>query len=129
MHQLMYADEVRSVKEVPLDRVEVREQELKLAMQLVDQISGDGFHPEKYHDDVRTRVLGVIEQKVAGQEVTLAPEEAPGAQIIDLMEALKASLTGAKAAAPEEKAAPADERKPAKRAPRKGAEEAKAAKK
>jgi DNA end-binding protein Ku len=132
MHQLMYAEEVRSLKDVPLDRVEVREQELKLAMQLVDQISGEGFHPEKYEDDVRTRILGVIEQKVAGQEVTLAPEEQPGAQIIDLMEALKASLTGTKgaaAASSTEKAAEESERKPAKRAPRKGGEDAKAAKK
>jgi DNA end-binding protein Ku len=98
MQQLLYADEVRAFSEVPLDRTDVREAELKLAMQLVEQISSDEFHPENYEDGVKKRILEVIQRKVEGQEVTAAATEEPRAQIIDLMEALKASL-GAKAAA------------------------------
>jgi DNA end-binding protein Ku len=92
MQQLRYADEVRSIKEVPIAEGEVREQELKLAMQLIGQISHETFDPTQYEDEVRKRTLGLIEQKVAGQEITVSPVEAPKAQIIDLMEALKASL-------------------------------------
>ena len=74
-------------------------------MQLVDQIAAEEFHPENYEDEVRKRYQEAIQRKVEGQEVTAAPPEQPRAQIIDLMEALKASLAGkAKAAeAAEEK--------------------------
>ena len=49
------------------------------------------FQPEQYQDDVKTRMLEAIEQKVQGKEITLTPEE-PQAKVIDLMEALKSSL-------------------------------------
>jgi DNA end-binding protein Ku len=113
MQQLRYRDEVRDFAEVPIGNAEVKEPELKLAVQLVDQIATDAFHPDTYEDEVRKKVRGLIEQKVAGEEITAAPPEAPKAQIIDLMEALKASLaaTGGKA----------DERKPARPSPRKPA--------
>jgi DNA end-binding protein Ku len=110
MQQLRYKDEVKDFGEVPLGHAEVKEPELKLAVQLVDQIATDIFSPDAYEDEVRKKVRGLIEQKIAGQEITAAPPEAPKAQIIDLMEALKASL-----AATEGEAA----RKPAKPAPRK----------
>ncbi|HWW93310.1 MAG TPA: Ku protein [Vicinamibacteria bacterium] len=98
MQQLLYADEVRSFAEVPVGDAEVKEPELKLAVQLVEQIASDEFHPENYTDEVRKRYLEAIQRKVEGQEVTTAPE-APRAQIIDLMEALKASLANKAAAA------------------------------
>ncbi len=98
MQQLLYADEVRSFAEVPVGEAEVKEPELKLAVQLVEQIASDEFHPENYADEVRKRYLEAIQRKVEGQEVTTAPE-APRAQIIDLMEALKASLANKAAAA------------------------------
>jgi DNA end-binding protein Ku len=121
MQQLHYADEVRSAKEVPIADGEVREQELKLAMQLIDQIARETFDPTQYEDDVRKRVMAQIERKVAGQEVAMAPTEEPKAQIIDLMEALKASLAkkpggGAAAAAPAVPATEEEERKAPKRA-------------
>jgi DNA end-binding protein Ku len=94
MQQLLHADEVRPMSEVPIGDAKVTEAELKLAMQLIDQIAVEEFHPEKYEDEVRKRVQTAIDQKVAGQEITLAPAEAPRAQIVDLMEALKASLAG-----------------------------------
>jgi DNA end-binding protein Ku len=98
MQQLLYADEVRSFSEVPVGDAEVKEPELKLAVQLVEQIASDEFHPENYADEVRKRYLEAIQRKVEGQEITTAPE-APRAQIIDLMEALKASLANKAAAA------------------------------
>jgi len=91
MQQLLYADEVRPISEVPIEDAEIKEPELALATQLIDQIAADEFHPENYEDDVRKRYQEAIQKKVEGQEITTA-EEAPKAQIIDLMEALKASL-------------------------------------
>ena len=112
MQTLHYADEVRPFTEVPVGDAAVKEPELKLAMQLVDQIAADEFHPENYEDEVRKRYQEAIQRKVDGQEVTVPTVEQPRAQIVDLMEALKASLAGkaaAKAAA--SKPAPAAARK------------------
>src|SRR6185295_3411709 len=103
MQQLLYADEVRPISEVPIGDAELKEPELKLATQLIEQIATDEFHPEHYEDEVRKRYHEAIQRKVEGQEVTSAPE-ATRAQIIDLMEALKASLDAKNAAA----AAPAE---------------------
>jgi DNA end-binding protein Ku len=91
MQQLLYADEVRPLSEVPIGDADLKEPELQLAVQLIEQIASDEFHPEHYEDDVRKRYQAAIQQKIDGQEITSAPE-APKAQIIDLMEALKASL-------------------------------------
>lgn len=92
MQQLRYADEVRSFEEVPLGEAEVKPQELDLALKLIDQIASDQFKPEQYRDEVRDKTRALIDKKIEGQEITAAPQEAPKAQIIDLMEALKASL-------------------------------------
>jgi DNA end-binding protein Ku len=123
MQQLLYSDEVRSFKDVPLNEgAEPKEAELKLAIQLINQISRETFDPSQYEDDVKKRILGEIDKKVAGQEIsTAAPEEAGQAQVIDIMEALKASLLKAKAPeAPQEpKAAPAPAKKPEKKASKK----------
>jgi DNA end-binding protein Ku len=121
MQQLRYANEVRSISEVDLPKTKVKDSELKLAMQLIEQSISDKFEPEKFEDDVRKRVLEVIQQKVDGEEVTFAPSEAPKAQVIDLMEALKASLAEASTAKPTSKAARPAARKPAKASPRKAA--------
>jgi DNA end-binding protein Ku len=114
MQQLRYVDEVRPISEVPLpERVDVKEAELKLALQLIQQGSTDAFHPENFTDVVRERMLEIIQKKVEGQEVTIAPAETPHAQVIDLMEALKASLGGGEGSAARKSA-----RKPAKPSPR-----------
>jgi len=94
MQTLLYADEVRQIDEVPLGDAQIKDTELKLAVQLVDQISSEEFHPENYEDEVRKRYHEAIQRKVEGQEITTAAPEQPRAQIIDLMEALKASLAG-----------------------------------
>jgi DNA end-binding protein Ku len=124
MQQLLYADEVRPPAEVPMpDTPAVREPELRLAHQLVDQISAQTFEPTKYEDEVKVRMLADIKRKVEGQEIeTAAPEEAP-AQVIDLMEALKASLDASKTKA-KPAADAATERRPARRAPEDEATEA-----
>jgi DNA end-binding protein Ku len=93
MEQLRYAEEVRSFSEVPIEEIEVKKTELDLAVQLVEQAASNEFHPERYQDAVRKRVLELIERKVAGEEITVEPAAQPaGAKVIDLMEALKASL-------------------------------------
>ena len=77
----------------------MREPELKLAKQLIDQIASETFDPTQYHDDVRERIQADIEKKVQGQDITEAAEPtAEPARIIDLMAALKASLGKGKAA-------------------------------
>jgi len=108
LDQLRYAEEVRSFDEVPVDEAEVKEAEMELARQLIDQSSSDAFEPEAYTDEVREKMLEMIQAKVEGQEITAAPAEEPGTQIIDLMSALKASLGD-------------EERKPAARAGKKKA--------
>src|SRR6266550_2239942 len=121
MQNLMYNDEIRPFSEVGVEPAEVKDQELALARQIIEQISTDEFKPEKYKDDVRTRIQEQIQRKVEGQEIQIEQPAAPQTQIIDLMEALKASLA-AKGLAPARESAPApaatDERKPAKRAAR-----------
>jgi len=92
MQQLHYADEVRDIREVPVGDAEVREQELKLARQLVEQIARETFNPDAYEDEVRKRIQEQIDRKVEGQQIQLSPTEQKPAQVIDLMEALKASL-------------------------------------
>jgi len=106
MQQLRYADEVHSISSIPLGDAEVKPAELDLALQIVDQAVSDRFRPQDYQDDVRARMLAAIERKVEGQEITATPQEEPRAQVIDLMQALKASLANSTG------------RKPAKVAPR-----------
>lgn len=112
METLHYPDEVRSMKDVPIPEGEVKTAELALALQLIEQARSEKFRPEAYEDNVRKRMLEQIERKVQGQEIVAEPSEAPETQIIDLMEALKASLAkgGLKGAT--------GDRKPAKRAER-----------
>jgi DNA end-binding protein Ku len=91
MEQLHYQPELRPAAEVPHPETPVKEAELALAKQLIEQSSTDEFHPENYRDTVRERVMDAIQQKVEGHEITA--EEAPAeTKIIDLMDALKASL-------------------------------------
>lgn len=112
MHHVFYADEVRSFDDV--DRpgaIDFKPVEAELADKLIAQLSSDKFDAEQYHDEYRDRVMQAVEQKAAGEEVSVAPE-APQAQIIDLFEALKRSLKAEGSPAAEEAAPAADEAKP-----------------
>jgi DNA end-binding protein Ku len=92
LEQLHYADELRSFDEVQRIEASVSDAELSLAEKLIEQIAVEEFRPEKYHDDVKKRMEQVIAQKVEGQEVTFIEAPEPQGKIIDLMEALRASL-------------------------------------
>jgi len=97
MQQLLYADEVRSWKEIAMpDKPALRDAELKLAHQLVDQIASETFDPTQYEDEVKKRIQADIDKKVQGKEIEVSVTPEQPAQIIDLMEALKASLGAAK---------------------------------
>jgi len=128
MEQLHYAHEVRTMDEVPIPSGDVKDQELKLAINLIEQLKNDEFKPDQYKDDVRERVLELIQRKVEGEDITEAVEEAPKTQIIDLMEALKASLArgGSEpaAASADEDEEEEEERKAPKRAASKAAKKA-----
>jgi DNA end-binding protein Ku len=120
LQQLLYADEVRSMKDIEIETVAVQKPELALAMQLIDQISADSYDPSAFVDEEKKRIEAAIDRKIAGNEIaeSAAPEPAQG-QIIDLMEALRASLGGkkpveAKSAAAEVPVAVAKEAAPRK---------------
>ena len=95
LEQLFYPDEVRSFDEVPLEEGEVSDAELALARQFIEQAASESFDPTRYRDEVRERVQELIDRKIEGEQITMAPQEEPETRIIDLMEALKASLGGA----------------------------------
>ena len=97
MEQLHYADEVRATTEVTIPEGEVKATELALAKQLIEQTASDSFEPAKYKDTVRERVMDLIQRKIEGQDITQpdVPSDG-GGKIIDLMEALKASLAASK---------------------------------
>src|SRR4051812_23714281 len=100
MEQLHYADEVRSPNEVPVPSGEVQAKELALAKQLIEQTATDVFEPAKFRDTVRERVMEAIQRKIDGQDITADVTPDGGGKIIDLMEALKASLAASKTAEP-----------------------------
>lgn len=93
LEQLFYPEELKDFGEVPLEEGEVNEAELTLAIQLIDQATSDAFDASQFEDEVRQKTLELIQQKVEGQEITAAPVEESKTQIIDLMAALKASLS------------------------------------
>lgn len=135
LQQLLYADEVRSPKSLEIEPVTVTKPELQLALQLIEQISTDSYDPKAYEDEEKKRVLAAIDAKIAGQQIVAShrgEEPAEGAQVIDLMEALRASLGGKAAAKPAKAEAKAEpvaaaepkERKGVKRAGKAAAEPA-----
>ncbi len=120
MHQLHFEAEIRPIKDLGVETPKVSEAELKLADQLIEQLSAKAFDPHEYVDEFHARVQAAIQRKVQGHEVSLAEAPEPGAKgnVIDLMQALKASLN-----ARESSSAALKERRAAKRAtaPRKQA--------
>jgi DNA end-binding protein Ku len=126
LQQLLYAAEVRSMKELDIERADVAKPELQLALQLIDQISADSYDPESFKDEEKERILAAIDEKIAGKQIVTseAPEPAAGGQIIDLVDALRASLSGKKPAAKAPAAAPAAAAAPAEVKERKGAKRA-----
>ena len=94
MQQLHYAVDVRPASEVEIPKTEVKPAELKLAQQLIDQQATEGFDPTAFKDETRARIEAAIQKKVEeGTEISVTekPPEGEG-KVIDLMEALRASL-------------------------------------
>lgn len=100
MQQLYYPNEVRSIDEIELGDMDVKDNELQMAIQLAEMNASEAFHPEQYRDEVAERVRALIQKKVEGEEITVNAGEEPRAQVIDLMEALRQSLTGSAPAKP-----------------------------
>jgi DNA end-binding protein Ku len=136
--QLLFADEVRSLKDLNIEHVTVSDAELKLALQIIEQGAEDTYDAAAYEDEEKKRILAAIDRKIEGKEIISpeAEEPAAGGEVIDLMDALRASLAKTsskpKAASPSKRktaAAQAEEtvdvpkvRKPAARAPKVAAE-------
>ena len=98
LHTMFYSNEIRAAESLPTDKIEVKEQEKKLARQLIESLAAP-FEPQKYRDEYQENVRAMIAAKLKGQEVTevAQPHMAP---VIDLMEALKKSLAEKQAPAP-----------------------------
>lgn len=125
MQQLRYSDEVRAQGEVPIPDANVTEAELNLARQFIQQLSQPKFDASKYKDEYREKLRALLDAKVRGETVNLTPQPEPVAKVVDLMEALKASLASKGAAPAPAAAAPEpapelqkEERKGPRRAPR-----------
>jgi DNA end-binding protein Ku len=98
LHTMFYSNEIRAAEAVPTDKIEVKEQEKKLAEQLIESLAGP-FQPEKYRDEYSDNVRAMIAAKLQGKEITEAPQPHL-APVIDLMDALKRSLAEKPAPAP-----------------------------
>lgn len=98
LQQLLYADEVRSMADLHVEHSDVQPAELALAEQLIGQNTVEGYDPSAYTDEEKQRILEQIDKKIAGKKITVAAEapESAGGEVIDLMEALRNSLSTAK---------------------------------
>ena len=96
MHQLHFQGELRSMKELAIEPAAVSDGELKLANQLIEHLSVKKFDPGEFTDEFKSRVQAAIQRKVQGKEVSVAKDSprARGNNVVDLMQALKASLDG-----------------------------------
>ncbi|QYY28527.1 MULTISPECIES: Ku protein [Cupriavidus] len=121
--QLLFADEVRSIDELHVEDVAVSDAEMKLAVQLIEQASEDHYDASQYRDEEKERVLAAIDAKIAGKEIiSQEPVEiSPSGQVIDLVEALKKSLSTGKRSAAASKTATAKAPAAESPAPRKSA--------
>jgi DNA end-binding protein Ku len=106
LETMYWPDEIRAADFDILDkRVQVRENEVQMAKSLIDNLT-EPFKPEKFKDEYREALLEIVEKKVAGEEIEVVPEPEP-TKVVDLMEALKASVEQTKKKAAPKKAAAA----------------------
>jgi DNA end-binding protein Ku len=107
LHHLYYADEVRDYNEVDLGAdTPFSDKQLALANKLVNELSVNDFDPSMFKDVYRDNVQAAIEAKSEGKAVVLAPAAQPKEQVVDLFDALKASLADAKGSKAKSKAKP-----------------------
>jgi DNA end-binding protein Ku len=117
LETMYWPDEIRPAQFDTLDKeVKIRPQELQMAQTLIENLT-EPWNPDEYKDEYREALLEIIEKKAAGEQIE-AIEAAPVSKVVDLMDALKASVEAVK------KDQPAEEtKKPRKKAatPRKKA--------
>ena len=95
LETMYWPDEIRDADFGGVDvTAKVRGQELEMARQLIESLTAE-WNPEQYHDDYREQLMRVVEAKVNGEEIEVVEAE-PTAKVVDLMEALKASVAAAK---------------------------------
>jgi len=115
LHTMFYSNEIRAAESVPTDKVEVKDQEKKLAQQLIESLAAP-FEPQKYRDEYQENLRAMISAKLQGQQVTEVPQPHL-APVIDLMEALKKSLAEKQAPAQTAVASSAASAAPGKKPP------------
>jgi DNA end-binding protein Ku len=99
LETMFWPDEIREPKFEELDEeVELRPQEVKMARSLIDSLTDD-FEPEEFSDEYRATLEEIIRKKVEGEEITFAEPSEPS-KVVDLMDALRASVEAAKASKP-----------------------------
>ena len=95
LETMYWPDEIRAAEFEELSKeVKVRPQEVQMAQSLIENLTDD-WAPQQFRDDYREALLGIVEKKVAGEEITVQPEAEP-TKVVDLMEALKASVEATK---------------------------------
>src|SRR5262249_49135783 len=117
LETLFFAEDVRAKRDIEdaVSESDVKDAELDLARQVIESISGE-FDPEEFRNEYRDDLRQMLEAKVAGHEIT-KPEPAPETPVIDLMEALKASVAETKSQPAAKKKAAASAGPKRRRAP------------
>lgn len=104
LETMFWPDEIRATEFDVLDKkVSVRSQEVQMAKSLIDNLTSD-FNPGEFKDEYREALLAIVEKKIAGEEIEVVPEAEP-TKVVDLMDALKASVEQTKKTAAPKKAA------------------------
>lgn len=104
LHTLFFADEVRERPRVSRDKARVRAPEVQLARRLIEELARDKFVPERYEDAYRRRVLDAAKAKAKGKTIKTDVPSGPPAPVVDIMDALKASLRGRRRSGPASRA-------------------------
>ncbi|HMC20523.1 MAG TPA: Ku protein [Thermoanaerobaculia bacterium] len=100
LHTMYYADEVRDFAAIDVEHAAIREKEVQLAEMLINELTEEKFDPLQFKDEYRERVLAKIRAKAQGKPiVSKEKEEEKGGEVVDIMEALRRSLEGGRAAA------------------------------
>jgi len=114
LETMFWPDEIRQADFGGVDvKTDVRDNELTMARQLIDSLTGE-WAPEQFHDAYRDALLQIVEAKLNGQEIEVVEPE-PAATVVDLMEALKASVAAAKKGGDEEEKPAAKKTAPAQK--------------
>jgi DNA end-binding protein Ku len=99
LETMFWPDEIRAADfDTVHEDGKIRDQEIEMAKTLIDNLS-EPWNPDAFKDEYREALLEVVEKKAAGEEIEAAPEAAP-ARVVDLMEALKASVEAVKKKGP-----------------------------